>query len=362
MDEKRKTLCIVSPFPPPYGGMSIQAQKLSRLFKVNGYDVIEVRTNTYFPKHLSIIQKIKGVRTFLNTFFLCLNLHKVLKSSDLVYILSGFFNFFFWITAPVVIMSKIHKKPIVLSARGGGAADFFKKYGYLVKLVLENTNIITTPSYFLKDIFKQAFQIETLVIPNIADFNQFNFKKRERLNPKLLVTRNLEVIYDIGCAIKAFKIVSGKYPEATLGIAGSGTKESELKKLVCDLGIKEKVQFYGEVRHRDMKGLYDSYDILVNSSRVDNLPGTILEAFSCGLPVVSTNAGGIGYMVENRKTGLLSDIGDFNGLAQNICEILEDRELTDSLIKNGKKESEKYSWASVEKQMLPLLKKMLKNG
>lgn len=361
MDEDRCSkiikLAVVSPFPPPYGGMAIQAEKLASLLMEGGFKVFKVKTNAEIPKTYNFLSKIKGLRTLCNLFFFFRNLHNILPHVQTVYFLTGFFNFFFWVTLPALLLIKIHGKKIILSARGGGAKDFFRKYGFLLRPVFKTVDVITAPSGFLQDAFVDAFNIRPIIVPNIADFRQFGFRERHSVVPKILTTRSLEKIYNVQCVIKAFKNVHDHFPDSKLGIAGDGTQRTVLEQLVIDLNLKESVTFYGAVEHSKIQEVYDKYDIYVNASNVDNLPGTILEAFASGLPVVSTNPGGIPYMVENGKTGLLVKKNDCDALAERVIALLEDPELALRLSRNARKECEKYSWEYVKKVLIPLLKK-----
>jgi Glycosyltransferase len=354
MKNNTKTICIVSPFPPPYGGMAIQAQKLAFLLREIGFDVVTVRTNADLPAALNFISKIKGIRTILSIFIFLRNLHKTLPRVDVVYFLTGFL-IFFWVTYPALLLIKLHGKRIILSARGGGAKKFFQRYGILVKPILKQVDIITTPSGFLRDVFKETLNIETSVVPNIVDLEQLKFRKRLPVQPRILTTRSLEKIYNTECVIKAFKIIHEHFPESELGIAGDGSRRTVLEQLVTALGLNDSITFYGVVDHEKIPEIYDQYDIYVNVSSVDNLPGVILEAYASGLPVVSTNAGGIPYMVEDGATGLLVDLDDHNDLAAKVIHLIENPEFALTLAKNGRNECRKYSWEHIKTVLLPIL-------
>lgn len=335
--------------------MAIQAEKIATLLRESGFQVITVKTNTDIPKNYNFLSKIKGLRTLLNLFFFLKHLHKTLPHVQAVYFLTGFFNFFFWVTLPAILLIKIHGKKIILSARGGGANEFFRKYRLFLRPVFKRVDVIIAPSGFLQDAFLKAFNIKPVIVPNIADFKQFKFRERRSIAPKILTTRSLEEIYNVGCVIRAFEKIHERFPESKLGIAGDGSQRKALEQLVLDLGLKDCVTFYGSIQHSSIQDLYDQYDIYMNASNVDNLPGTILEAFASGLPVVSTNPGGIPYMVENGKTGLLVEKNDSDALAKKVIKLIENSELALSLSRNARKECEKYSWEYVKKVLLPLL-------
>jgi len=355
-NKKRLSICIVSPFPPPLGGMAIQAEKLVSLLKNNGFRVIKVRTNCDFPKGLKWAEKVPGLRTLVNLILFLGSINKIISDIDVVYFLTAFLNFFFWVTYPGVILLKLRRKHVILSARGGGAREFFKKYGKLLNPVFKRVDVITAPSGFLRDAVMEAFNIEPLVVPNIIDLSQFKFRDRNPLRPNFIVTRSLEPIYNVKCVVKAFKKIHAQYPKARLGVVGDGRERKEIQELVEDFGLANCVRFYGRVEYKKLPELYDEYDIFLNASNVDNLPGTILEAFACGLPVVSTNPGGIPYMVDDGVTGLLVPKEDCNALAEKAMQLLENQELASTLVKNARKECEKYSPENVAKILVPLLR------
>lgn len=353
-----KAICLISPYPPPYGGMAIQAEKLAFNLEQSGIKILKVRTNPIVSGKSEYVSRIRGLRTIINLLYFLNNLDKALRKSEVVYFMTGFLDFFLWVTLPALLLIKLHKKPIILSARGGNARLFFQKYGWLVKPLFTRLNGITTPSVFLRDVFREAFHLEPVVVPNIADIDQFQFFPREYFRPRLIVTRNLEPSYDIECIIHAFRIVRSFYDDAVLGIAGSGSLRSVLEKKVVELGLKKSVIFYGQVDHKKIQQLYKEYDILVNASKVDNLPGSLLEAFACGLPVVSTNAGGIPYMVENGITGLLVNIGDHKSMAEQVINIVEKPELGKSLAKAALAETRIYSWRYIKPLLFSLFEKV----
>jgi glycosyltransferase involved in cell wall biosynthesis len=129
-----------------------------------------------------------------------------------------------------------------------------------------------------------------------------------------------------------------------------------------ELNLIDHVTFHGKIEHSRIQEYYDQYDIYINASSVDNLPGVVIEAFASGLPVVSTRAGGISYMVEDGITGLLADIGDSEALGEKVIELLKDPELASRLANNAKIECQKYAWENVKAILIPLLERYISNG
>ena len=225
----------------------------------------------------------------------------------------------------------------------------------LVRPILKSVDTISVPSGFLKKAFKEVLGLDAVVVPNIADLDQFKFRERRVVNPKLLVTRSLEKIYNVDCIIRAFRIVHERFPESSLGIVGDGSQRPVLEKLAADLRLNKCITFYGRIKHHEIQNYYNQYDIFINASNVDNQPGVILEAFASGLPVVSTRVGGIPFMVEDGVTGLLVGKGDCEGLAKKAIHLIEEPRLAHKLTYNAWVGCDKYSWENVKKTLIPLL-------
>ena len=96
-----------------------------------------------------------------------------------------------------------------------------------------------------------------------------------------------------------------------------------------------------------MPRIYGMADCVVNPSTVDNMPISLLEAFASGLPVVSTDAGGIPDILAHDVAGLLVPVGDSDGMGHAVCRVLEDRSLAARLSAAGRAEAEKYAWPRV---------------
>src|SRR5262249_12716272 len=154
--------------------------------------------------------------------------------------------------------------------------------------------------------------------------------ERASFAPKLLVTRRLDPMYNVECVLRAFHAVQARYPEASLTVAGEGSEEQRLRAMVAQWAIPN-VTFSGNVQHADLPALYPRHDIAVHSSNVDNFPGALVEAASCGLPIVTTRAGGIQQMIRDGHNGLLVDLNDDAALAARVISIIENPALGRSL-------------------------------
>jgi glycosyltransferase involved in cell wall biosynthesis len=210
---------------------------------------------------------------------------------------------------------------------------------------------VVVPSEFLRGVFAR-FGIEATVVPNVVDIERFapapvGLVKSMQGAPHVVITRNLEPIYDVGTAVRAFAILRSAQPAARLSIAGSGPERAMLGRLVHELGLTDAVTFCGTLSRDAMARLYRSATLLLNSSIVDNTPNSLLEAMACGIPIVSTNVGGIPYLVQDGTTALLVEPGQPEALAMAMTRVIDDPALADRLVNNGLALARRCTWSSI---------------
>jgi glycosyltransferase involved in cell wall biosynthesis len=119
------------------------------------------------------------------------------------------------------------------------------------------------------------------------------------------------------------------------------------------------VNFCGVASRQDIGRYYDRADIFINASRLDNMPVSILEAFASGTPVISTSPEGMRYLVEDGRTGLLCDPGDFAALAQNVLRVLREPQLALRLSSNALEDLRRYKWDTVRKKWLNVYRALM---
>lgn len=345
-------VAIIAPFPPPYGGMALQAEKILSKLRESEIVSFSVKSNAAFPKRLRFLENIKALRTFIRFIIFSENLVN-LKRASVVHIFGASHLYFFLVVAPSLLAGNIFGKKTILNYRGGEAEKFLRRWGFIAIPVMRRADVIAVPSEFLKAILEEKVGKEVVILPNIVDIEMFHFKERSQLKPSMVVSRQLEPLYNVECTLRAFSIIKKEYPDAKLKIAGAGSDEKRLRQLREELSLKD-VEFLGALTQMQLSGVYDGCDIMVNSSIIDNFPGSIMEAFACGLPVVTTRVGGIPYMVQEGETGILVNPGDHRDLARGVIKLLEDQNLSRNLSRNGRKIAEEHSWNSVLSRLIQL--------
>lgn len=270
-----------------------------------------------------------------------------------------------WGMLPVVygvIAGKIWRKRIIVTYHGGGAEKYFAKHSTFARRWLRQADKVIVLSGYLKKIFDE-YEIPCLVIPNIVTLREDIYQPKQGIAPKFISIRHLTSLYQIDIIIRAFVQMLEKYPDATLDILGQGDKREELEALVQELedkGVRElgrKVRFIGQVPNEQIYDYLKANDIMLSAPKIDNMPVSLLEAMNAGVLVISSNVGGVPYMIEHGRTGLLFDgLEDegVRGLEKQMQWALEHQEESLRMIEAAHIEVQKYTWAEVKKQLLPL--------
>ncbi len=342
---------IVGPFPPPFGGMANQAKQLVELLRNENIKVEFVQNNA--PYQPAVVGRIKGLRAFFRIIPFFFKVWDLSKTVDVVHVFSNSGWAWQLFSAPVIWVGWIRKKPVIVNYRGGEARQYLSKSIHWVSPTLRRVAKIIVPSGYLQKIFSE-FNFESEIIPNIINLDRFTPKENSQFQYRLMVARNLESIYGIDSAIRAVKYLKKTYPQVRLYVAGSGPQEKQLLSLVKELDLEGNIKFVGKITPDEMVALFHSSDIMLNPSLVDNMPNAILESMACGVPVVTTNAGGIPYITENNVTALLVEIGQPEAMANAVLKLYQDKNLYNTLAKNGIEEVKKYSWHEVKHQWIDL--------
>jgi glycosyltransferase involved in cell wall biosynthesis len=317
-----RRILLIGPKAPPYGGVALQAALMRELLTRDGEAAVLAPSNPPLPAWCRFLERVPGARTLARFCVFCGRVWRLLPRVDVVHVLACSWLYFFLVVYPAVVMARMRGKGVVLNYRGGEAREFFRWFGWLARPVFRLAHVITAPSTFLTEILGARFGVTARIVPNILDFSLFRYRQRNAIQPKLLVARHLEKMYDIESVLRAFQAVRERYPEATLWIAGEGSEEARLRGLVEQWGLGG-VRFLGHMAHGALPAVFDQCDVFVNASRVDNFPGALLEASGSGLPVVSTGAGGIPHIYENGVTALLVEPGDWRALAAAVLKVLD---------------------------------------
>lgn len=352
-------VCIVAPSLSILGGQSVAAQRLvERLRAVPGLDVgflpHDPRTNAL----LRLFQRVKYVRTVATSIAYVASLVRRLPTYDVVHVFSASYWSFLLAPTPAIVIGKLLGKRVVLNYRSGEAEDHLQRWRRTALPTLRRADVVVTPSAYLVDVFSR-FGLGAVSIANFVDPQAVRFRRRGSLRPVFLANRNFQALYNVPCVLRAFAVIQARIPDARLIVIGDGPERARVHETARTLRLQN-VEFIGAVAPHEMGRWYDEADVYLNSSDIDNMPNSIIEAFACGLPVVTTCAGGIPYVVEHERNGLLVDCGNHEALAAATLRLLDDPALAARLIAEGLHDVEqRYTWQAVSGQWAALYRRLV---
>lgn len=238
---------------------------------------------------------------------------------------------------------------------GGRLPERLAKNPVKVKKYCSLAYKVISPSAYLSEAFAVQGIDNVQVIPNAIELSKFPFRSKTQNRQKILWLRAFYGIYNPQMAIKAFKIVKDEFPKAQLTMVGPADKSvlSSCVDLAAKLSLE--VVFIDKVRQAQWIELAGHNDIFLNTSNFDNTPLSVIEAMALGLTVVTTNVGGMPYLIENTKEGLLVRANDPEHMAQAIKKLLTDTKLMASLTIKARSKVERYKWEVVIKDWKAVL-------
>ena len=350
---KKLRLLIVAPSFDILGGQAVQAARLlERLRQEPTLEADLLPINPRLPAPLRPLQAVKYVRTVVTSIAYITSLFARVRRYDVIHIFSASYFSFVLAPTPALLIGKLFGKKLLLNYHSGEAEDHLQRWRRSAIRTIRLADVLIVPSSYLVRVFAK-FGLPAKPIFNLIETDRFAFRGRSTLRPVFLSNRNFERHYRVDLVLRAFAIIQDRIPDARLIVAGDGPERASLERLARDLNLNH-TEFIGRVGHERVVELYDSADIFLNGSEIDNQPLSLLEAFACGLPVVTTDAGGIPDMVTPDKTALVVASGDCRQLAASALRLLDDSTLAQRIIEQAREECRKYQWEAVRDQWLNL--------
>jgi glycosyltransferase involved in cell wall biosynthesis len=348
---------LVGPLPPPSGGMANQTLQLARLLREAGVAVSLVQTNA--PYRPALVGRLLGVRALFRLVPYVVRLWRCAGRNDLLHVMANSGLAWHLFAAPALTVGVLRGTAVVVNYRGGGAEPFLARHARRVRRLIARAGAaLVVPSGFLEQVFARH-GMAAEVVPNIVDAHRFRPHPGRAPGRHLIVTRNLEDIYDIPTALRAFASVCIVPPDARLTVAGSGPRRAALEALARELGIADAVRFTGRIDNERIAQLYAQADLLLNPACVDNTPISLLEAMASGVPIVSTNVGGVPYLVADGRQALLVPPRDPQAMADAALRLLADASLAQRLRSEGLAHAASFAWERVRPRLFDVYARAL---
>ena len=242
----------------------------------------------------------------------------------------------------IPIITTLHGTDITLV----GSQPFYKP---AVTFSINQSDAVTCVSESLKKDTLRLFNIkkDIKVVTNFIDLEKHNHEfadcQRSLLarDDEKIITHisNFRPVKRIPDIIKIFNNIQKEIPSKLLMI-GEGPEKKEAKKLAHKLGLQDNVVFLGNSYEIDRILCYS--DLFILPSETESFGLSALEAMASGVPVISTNSGGLPEVNVQGISGYLSNVGDIKDMSKNAIHILSDKERLQEFKANARKEAQKF--------------------
>lgn len=337
----RPRLCVVGPMLGSHPGLiPSQGEMLSSLFRKEGFAVVATssRKNRY--------------RRFVDIVLTLLRSNRLYD----VQVLNIFGGPSFVVEDVASSIAKRFGKRVVMVLRGGAIPEFMRRHPSWSVNVLSRAEVIVVPSLYLARAI-EAYGLRSEVIPNVVNIASYPFRHRHHLAPRLFWMRTFHPIWNPLMAVRVLKRVREHVPECTLVMGGEDKygMRAEVEAYARSQGVLSAIRFAGFLDPAGKVREAAIADIFINTNTIDNMPVSVIEACAFGLPVVSTNVGGVPDLLTEGKTGLMVPSEDDAAMAEQILRLLRDPDLAATLSANARLLAESCSWDNVR----PLWEKVL---
>ena len=191
----------------------------------------------------------------------------------------------------------------------------------------------------------------------------------------MLWVRSFHDIYNPLLAIEILKDLKLKYSDAKLCMVGPDKDGSLVKVeeasvenklngsliLTGKLKVSDSLKITGKLSKKEWTDISEEYDIFINTTNFDNHPVSVIEAMALGLPVISTNVGGIPFLIKDRKDGVLVPANDKEKFVFEIENLISDNKFASEISTNARKKAEEFDWDQVKYKWFEVIDPLVKN-
>ena len=262
----------------------------------------------------------------------------------------------FWYSFITGLIARLTRTKYIPILHGGNLPSRLRKTKKACDSLFLNSYANVAVSGYLRHEFKKA-GYKTVTIPNSIDVLKYPFRLRSNPRPKLLWVRSFHRQYNPNMAADVLKELLKTYSEAELCMVGpdkDGSME-DFRNYVNELGMGEQIKITGLLKKEEWIKLAEDYDFFINTTNVDNTPISVIEAMALGLNVISTDPGGIPFLLNNDIDSVLVQRGDACAMATEIEKLIKNPAKVGALSKAARDKAEGFDYIHVLNQWCELL-------
>ncbi|MDP2762176.1 MAG: glycosyltransferase family 4 protein [Sideroxyarcus sp.] len=255
----------------------------------------------------------------------------------------------------IATLCRMFKLPYIPILHGGNLSNRLKRNKGLSQKLFGKAFTNVAPSKFMMQQFKEAGFHNITHIPNTIEISNYPFQLRNSVTPKLLWVRSFSEIYNPQLALKIVEMLKKKGMDASLCMVGPD-KDGSLKhcqEIATQLNLP--ITFPGLLQKKEWIELSKDYNIFINTTNFDNMPVSVMEAMALGMPVISTNVGGLPFLIENEFDGILVPPNNPEAFVNAIEDLCANNIKVQNLANNARLKMEGFDWEKIKHSWIKLL-------
>jgi len=315
-----------------------------------------------FQRHFAVEFASDKENKFQRLWDMLMKVWRLRKRAGVV-VIDVFSSDAFWFAYFTAMLCRRLKLPYITILRGGNLPQRLKTHPQSCQAIFGHSAANVSPSVYLRDAF-QAKGYRADYIPNFIDIESYPFKERAVCRPRLLWVRAFHKAYNPTLAVDILQQLRIQHEGAVLCMIGPDKDGSlsQVRQRAEQLGVSDGLTITGRLERKDWIRLAGDYDIFINTTDFDNHPVSVIEAMALGLPLVSTNVGGLPYLIHNGKDGILVPPHDASGFVVAIEELLQNPAMASRLADEARRKVERFDWDVLREEWLRVLSAAMRSA
>lgn len=262
-----------------------------------------------------------------------------------------------------ILISKLRRLKVISTLHGGLIPEIYKKNPLkrgLLNCIFHNSNVITVPSNFMLAELPVIKNKCVLIRNYLANENSTKNPAKQKVPDNTIKIIWIRAYHDIYNPIKAVHTVEhllNKGQNVKMVMAGPDLGYfDKVKKYINKRNLTNHIKQLKRISQEEIDKLVEEYDIYLCTNKVDNAPVTFTEMLKRQIPIVSTNVGGIKYLVTHQKNALLAGHNTAEELAELLIQVNESDALRNKLIAGGNELMKEFASDAITNQWVNLIK------
>ncbi|MFD2727428.1 glycosyltransferase family 4 protein [Hyunsoonleella rubra] len=252
-------------------------------------------------------------------------------------------------------LCRFFKLKYVPILHGGNLPERLKTSPKKSHQIFYNAHINLAPSLYLKHHFSKAGYKNLVFIPNTIPLDRYKFQKRKIDKVKMLWVRSFSKLYNPLLAVRLLKLLKDEGVQASLCMVGPDNDGSMKEAKVLAKELEVDIEFTGKLSKSEWHAKASDFNVFINTTNIDNMPVSVIEAMALGLPIVSTNVGGLPYLLEDKEDAILVEPNDANLFKDAILDLRKNPGEVDKMTSKARQKVGQFDWKVVKQRWFSVL-------